>query len=188
MKILIDPKLAVFIRDLSDKQCADLLRCIFEYPNRECDLGLWVYMKKQIEEDAKKYAEKCERMAASRAMKSKQKSILFSGVKEVVEIENINKKNINKGSESSNANLPVENSVENDGNTPDEFFVDENFSFSRVLELKPKFECYLKLYPAPVIERADKTFQKKRKGQWVNMNSILLWLEQENAFYKEKQS
>ena len=89
MKILIDPKLAVFIRDLSDKQCADLLRCIFEYPNRECDLGLWVYMKKQIEEDAKKYAEKCERMAASRAMKSKQKSILFSGVKEVVETENI---------------------------------------------------------------------------------------------------
>ena len=98
------------------------------------------------------------------------------------------KENKNKGSESSNANLPVENSVENDGNTPDEFFVDENFSFSRVVELKPKFECYLKLYPAPVIERADKTFQKKRKGQWVNMNSILLWLEQENEFYKEKQS
>ena len=35
-------------------------------------------MKKQIEEDAKKYAEKCERMAASRAMKSKQ---IFKGDK-----------------------------------------------------------------------------------------------------------
>lgn len=53
MKILIDPKLSVFIQDLTDAQCAELLRCIFCYPDRDCDLGIWKYMKQQIAEDAK---------------------------------------------------------------------------------------------------------------------------------------
>lgn len=192
MKILIDPKLAVFIKDMTDKQCAELLRCIFEYPNRECDLGLWVYMKKQIQEDEKRYKEKCDRMAMNRAMKSQQKSKLkseqISKVRKVVvvEKENKDKENKNKGSESSNANIPVENSVEKGGITSKEFFVGTDFSFEKIIDEEPKFAEYLQTYPAPVIERADKTFQKKRKGQWITIYAVLEWLEQENRFYKEK--
>ena len=45
MKILLDPNIAVLIKDMSDAECAEILRCIFEYPNRDCEIGLWKYIK-----------------------------------------------------------------------------------------------------------------------------------------------
>ena len=81
MKILIDPALAIFIKDFTDKQCAELCRCIFEYPNRDCDLGIWQYMKKQIQADEKKYNDKCERVAQIRKVRQRLKSGVISNMK-----------------------------------------------------------------------------------------------------------
>ena len=64
MKILLDPNIAVLIKDMSDAECAEILRCIFEYPNRDCEIGLWKYIKTQIDRDAQKYKEKCDRALA----------------------------------------------------------------------------------------------------------------------------
>ena len=76
MKILIDPALSVLIKDFSDQQCAELLRCIFEYPNRDSNLGLWQYMKKQIAQDEQKYKEKCSRLNINRMNRTALKSVL----------------------------------------------------------------------------------------------------------------
>lgn len=194
MKILIDPALAVFIKDLSDEQCAELLRCIFDYPNKDCDLGVWEYMKKQIQADEQKYIDKCQRVAYMRQRRQKIRASLKSNIKSnlksefispVEEEEKGNKTKINiiKGSERGNAPKTVENSV----NNLLEFFVDENFKFENVVERNKKFQDYLDLFPASVIERAELTLKKKRKGQWVTMLQILDWLEKQRIFYNINQ-
>ena len=81
MKILIDPTLAVLIKDFSDAQCAELLRCIFEYPNRKSDLGVWQYMKRQIEKDERKYREKCVRLNLNKVERNELKSDMISELK-----------------------------------------------------------------------------------------------------------
>ncbi len=83
MKILIDPNMAILIKDMPDTECAELLHCIFEYPNRDSNLIVWKYIKIQIDRDAQKYREKCERLAAVRprspksALKSEQESAVI---------------------------------------------------------------------------------------------------------------
>lgn len=197
MKILIDPALSVLIKDFTDAQCAELLRCIFEYPNRDCDLGVWQYLKSQIKADEQKYIEKCQRVAYMRQrrqeiktgvisdIKSEIKSNVISPVEEVEEKKNKNIIKINefKRSERRNAPTAVENSVEN----VLEFFIDENFSFEKVIERNPKFKDYLALFPASVIENAEQTFKKKRKGQWANIKHILEWIEKQQMFYRNNQ-
>lgn len=197
MKILIDPALSVLIKDFTDAQCAELLRCIFEYPNRDCDLGVWQYLKSQIKADEQKYIEKCQRVAYMRQrrqeiktgvisdIKSEIKSNVISPVEEVEEKKNKNIIKINefKRSERRNAPTGVENSVEN----VLEFFIDENFSFEKVIERNPKFKDYLALFPASVIENAEQSFKKKRKGQWANIKHILEWIEKQQMFYRNNQ-
>ena len=81
MKILIDPALSVLIKDFTDAQCAELLRCIFEYPNRDCDLGVWQYLKKQIKADEQKYIDKCQRVAYMRQRRQTMRTGLISNIK-----------------------------------------------------------------------------------------------------------
>ena len=186
MKILIDPALAVLVKDFSDAQCAELLRCIFEYPNRDSDLGVWQYMKKQIEKDEQKYKEKCLRLSINRGERTNLKSALKSQEISSVEEEKENNININKnikGSERSNAENIVENSVENVST----FLINGSFSFDLVIQVQPKFKDYLALFPASVIETAEITLKRKRRGQRVNMIQILDWIEKQHAFYKNNQ-
>ena len=200
MKILIDPALAVFIKDFSDEQCAELLRCIFEYPNRDCKLGIWEYMKKQIQADEQKYIDKCQRVAEMRKRRAHMKSgmitkmeselkpnmnsKMISPVEEEDKENKIkNKENEIKGSERRNARQPVENSVEN----LLEFFIDDKFNFAQVVARNGKFRDYLALFPASVVERAERTFKVKRKGQWANLRQILEWIEKQNVFYNTNQ-
>ena len=186
MKILIDPALAVLVKDFSDAQCAELLRCIFEYPNRDSDLGVWQYMKKQIEKDEQKYKEKCLRLSINRGERANLKSALKSQEISSAEEEKENNININKnikGSERSNAENAVENSVENVST----FLINGSFSFGLVSQAQPKFRDYLALFPASVIETAETTMKRKRRGQKVNMIQILDWIEKQYAFYKNNQ-
>jgi hypothetical protein len=182
MKILIDPTLAVLAKDLSTEDKAELLMCILEYPARDCELGLWKYMRQQIDLDAQKYREKCDRAAAIRQRKSELKSDpnldLFSSVKEE-DKENINKENVSvKERESSNALTGVENPVDN-------FRVSENFSFYEIGRQNPKFAKYLALYLPAVVERANKTIIQKWMGKQITMSQILNWLDIENGYYKQ---
>lgn len=189
MKILIDPALSVLIKDFTDVQCAELLRCIFEYPNRDCNLGVWQYLKKQIQADEQKYKDKCKRVAEVRKKRQNLRSGMISHMKSSVEEvedeenKNINKINVIKRSERRNAPEPVENSVENIV----EFFIDENFSFEKVTEQNRKFPEYLALFPVSVIENAETSFRKKRMGQWANIRQIIEWIEKQNLFYKNNQ-
>lgn len=187
MKILLDPTLAILAQDLSTEDKAELLMCILEYPNRDCNLGLWKYIKQQIDIDAQKYKEKCERAAAIRLRKSELKSSLKSDLETdaistdkeevVINKQNIIKNNC-KSSVSSNASKPVENYVEN-------YLISQQFSFHGIAKQNEKFNNYLKLYSPAVVERAEKTLIKKRNGQLLDMAQIVEWLEQENLFYKQ---
>lgn len=187
MKILIDPMLAVLARDLPSEDKAELLMCILEYPTRDCELGLWKYMKKQIDIDAQKYREKCERIAASRQKKSDLKSILksemesdlFSAVSKEESKNNIYKENGNSNeSVRSNAGGSVENPVDN-------FFISPDFSIDRLCQQNQKLSNYLATYLPAVLERAQKTLIKKRQGQWLNLSEILDWIQQESIFYNK---
>lgn len=186
MKILIDPMLALLAKDISTEDKAELLMCILEYPNRDCDLGLWKYVKQQIDVDAHKYREKCERMAENAksrwSVKSNTKSDMTSDMKSQVIEEaskaNTIKENSNcKESVSSNCAGAVENPVNN-------FLISNNFSFQIISKQNPKFANYLALYMPSVVERAQKTLIQKRIGQCLTLAQILDWLEQENQFYK----
>lgn len=186
MKILLDPNIAVLIKDMSDAECAEILRCIFEYPNRDCEIGLWKYIKTQIDRDAKKYKDKCDRAAHARDtqtlkldLKSGLKSDLISGV-EKSSIENNNEKyiDIEKERESSNANLPVEKPVEN-------FLINDFFSFQEIGKKIPAFTNYLKQFLPTVVNRAERTLKQKRTSQHLTMMQIIEWIEQERIFYQQ---
>ena len=186
MKILIDPMLAILAKDLSIEDKAELLMCILQYPNRDCALGLWKYIRQQIDADAQRYKEKCERMAENAknrwSMKSNMKSNPKSDTTSLV-IEEVIKENKIKNNEkvsvSSNELLSVDKYVDN-------FLISTEFSFNEVLKIKPKFANYLSLFPQSVVERAEKTIIQKRFGQTLSIVQILEWLEQENQFYKMK--
>lgn len=187
MKILIDPMLAVLARDLPTEDKAELLMCILEYPTRDCDLGLWKYMKKQIDIDAQKYREKCERIAASRqkksdlksTLKSEMESDLFSSVSKGESKNNIYKENGNSNeSVRSNVGGSVENPVDN-------FFISPDFSIDDLCLKIPKLSAYLTTFLPTVVERAQKTLIKKRGGQWLSLSEILDWIQQESVFYKQ---
>jgi hypothetical protein len=197
MKILIDPMLAILAKDLSTEDKAELLMCILEYPSRDCSLGLWKYVKQQIDIDAQKYKEKCDRAAAGRqsraALKSTLKSDmkselktgeldLFSTLKSAVKKGNVSKDNIIKSnckvSVSSNAEDFVKNSGEN-------YLISNIFSFADISRDNQKLKDFLSLYIPAVIERAQKTIIQKRFGQTLTLMQILEWLEQENQFYKQ---
>ena len=181
MKILIDPMLAILAKDLPDNDKAEILMCILEYPARDCDLSLWRYMRQQIDRDAQKYREKCDRMSENGRKRWASKSDTINSKSEVIE-EKIDKQNINKNNcnESERRNvLPiVENSV-------DRFQITDTFSFSEIGRLHPSFANYIKLYLPPIVTRAEKTLKQKRIGQWVNFEQIIEWVEQERIFYTQ---
>jgi len=193
MKILLDPNVAILIKDLSDADCAEILRCIFEYPNRDCEIGLWKYIKTQIDRDARKYKDKCDRVAQARdnhalksSMKSGMKSDMISGVK-ISSIENNNEKHIviEKEKDSSNAQLPVENSVENSEPIVENFLIDDSFSFQSLCKAVPAFKQYFAWYLPAIINRAERTLKQKRHGQFLTRKQIVEWIEQERTFYEQ---
>lgn len=186
MKILIDPNMAILIKDLPESECAELLHCIFEYPDRDSDLIVWKYMKSQIDRDAQKYREKCERLAAVRPRS--QKSVLKSEQKSTViesSMDNIKQNIIEKDIESSNSKNFVENSVENFRPDVDIFRINDCFSFEALANVIPAFKKYTDLFPVAVIDRAERTLRQKRAGQQLTMKQILMWIEQESAFYQQ---
>lgn len=189
MKILLDPNIAVLIKDMSDSECAEILRCIFEYPNRDCEIGVWKYIKTQIDRDAQKYKDKCNRVAQAREthiMKSDMKSNMISGVKKSSK-ENNNEKDIDieKDIDSSNAFLPVENSVENLNKQVEKFLITEYFSFQSMAKIIPAFAIYAESFIPAVLNRAERTIKQKRQGQRLTMRQIADWIEQENNFYQQ---
>ena len=196
MKILLDPNIAVLIKDMSDAECAEILRCIFEYPNRDCEIGLWKYIKTQIDRDAQKYKEKCDRALAlvekrkETDTKSSTKSSSISCMKSSVIVSSKEKdidKNIDieKEKDSSNANLPVENSVENVDKPVENFFISEYFSFQQLAEKIPAFKNYIQDFIPAIVIRAERTLKQKRKGQLLTMRHIVEWIEQEKTFYQQ---
>ncbi len=177
MKILIDPELSLLVEELSDKECAEILRCILQYPNRDSDLPLWRYIRAKIDRDAKKYKEKCDRIAACREKRFALKSKVID-----IDKEKENKmiiKEIDKDSESSNAFATVEKSVES-------FLINEKFCFETLKQIRPAFQEYLATFPGYVISRAERTLRDKRFGQVMNAEQIMLWIEKEHGFYKKK--
>lgn len=185
MKILLDPNVAILIRDMSDAECAEILRCIFEYPNRDCEIGVWKYIKTQIDRDAQKYKDKCNRVAQARQTHI-MKSDMISGVKKSSK-ENNNEKDIDieKDIDSSNAFLPVENSVENLNKQVEKFLITEYFSFQGMAQVIPKFANYIESFIPSVLNRAERTIKQKRQGQRLTMQQITEWIEQENCFYQQ---
>jgi len=193
MKILLDPNIAVLIKDMSDAECAEILRCIFEYPNRDCKIGLWKYIKTQIDRDAQKYKEKCDRATHARetqALKSDLKLGVKSDLISVVKKSSIEKYNdkdidIEKDKESSMSILGVENSVENPNNSVENFLIDESFSFQSLCKAVPAFKNYFALYLPTIINRAERTLKQKRNGQFLTRKQIFDWVEQERSFYQQ---
>lgn len=196
MKILLDPNVAILIRDMSDAECAEILRCIFEYPNRDCEIGLWKYIKAQIDRDAQKYKDKCDRALALLEKRkgsdtiSCTKSSMKSCTKSSVIVSSIEKNNnkdidIEKDIDSSNAFLPVENSVENLNKHVEKFLITEYFSFQGMAQVIPKFANYIESFIPSVLNRAERTIKQKRQGQRLTMQQITEWIEQENCFYQQ---
>ena len=193
MKILLDPNIAVLIKDMSDAECAEILRCIFEYPSRDCEIGLWKYIKTQIDRDAKKYKDKCDRAAHARDtqtlkldLKSGLKSDLKLGVKKS-SIENDNDKDIDieKEKDSSIAVRNVENSVKPVENHVENFLINEYFSLQSIAQVFPDFAIRIKPLLPAIVNRAERTLKQKRQGQRLTMNQILEWIEQERTFYQQ---
>ena len=192
MKILLDPNIAVLIKDMSDAECAEILRCIFEYPNRDCEIGLWKYIKTQIDRDAKKYKEKCDRALAlvEKRKETDTKSSSISCMKSSVIVsskEKDNDKNIDieKEKDSSIAARNVENSVKLVENHVENFLINEYFSLQSIAQVFPDFAiCIKPLLPA-IVTRAERTLKQKRQGQRLTMKQILEWVEQERVFYQQ---
>lgn len=196
MKILLDPNIAVLIKDMSDAECAEILRCIFEYPNRDCEIGLWKYIKTQIDRDAQKYKEKCDRALAlvekrkETDTKSSTKSSTISCMKSSVIVSSKEKdidKNIDieKEKDSSIAARNVENSVKAVENHVENFLINEYFSLQSIAQVFPDFAiCIKPLLPA-IVTRAERTLKQKRQGQRLTMKQILEWVEQERVFYQQ---
>ena len=192
MKILLDPNIAVLIKDMSDAECAEILRCIFEYPNRDCEIGLWKYIKTQIDRDAKKYKEKCDRALAlvEKRKESDTKSSTKSYTKSSVIVSSKEKDNekdidIEKEKDSSIAAVIVENNVNPVENHVENFLINEYFSLQSIAQVFPDFAiCIKPLLPA-IVNRAERTLKQKRQGQRLTMKQILEWIEQERAFYQQ---
>ena len=196
MKILLDPNIAVLIKDMSDAECAEILRCIFEYPNRDCEIGLWKYIKTQIDRDAQKYKEKCDRALAlvekrkETDTKSSTKSSSISCMKSSVIVSSKEKdidKNIDieKEKDISIAARNVENSVKLVENHVENFLINEYFSLQSIAQVFPDFAiCIKPLLPA-IVTRAERTLKQKRQGQRLTMKQILEWVEQERVFYQQ---
>ncbi len=196
MKILLDPNIAVLIKDMSDAECAEILRCIFEYPNRDCEIGLWKYIKTQIDRDAQKYKEKCDRALAlvekrkETDTKSSTKSSSISCMKSSVIVSSKEKdidKNIDieKEKDSSISARNVENSVKLVENHVENFLINEYFSLQSIAQVFPDFAiCIKPLLPA-IVTRAERTLKQKRQGQRLTMKQILEWVEQERVFYQQ---
>lgn len=177
MKILIDPKLNVLIEQLSDKECAELLRCIFGYPKKDCKLPLWKYLKQQIDADCQKYKEKCDRMLAIRYQKPRKNIVEKS---QAIEKENKIKIKENVIKEKERKDNAISNGVKTV-----EIIVEENFTFSQLEQIQPGFTKFLTCYPPTVIENAEKTMIKKHLGHKMSMKQLLEWLEQEDTFYNQ---
>jgi hypothetical protein len=184
MKILIDPMLAILANDLSVNDKAELLMCILEYPHRDCSLGLWKYVKQQIDADAQKYREKCERMAENAksrwSMKSNPKSDMTSGVIQGKEEKENVIKNYCKEKVGGNAHKNVENSV-------DKFFISEQFSFNAICKFHPAFANFISCYPEIVIERAQRAIIQNCKNQSLTLGTITKWIISKNDFYIKDQ-
>ena len=69
MKMLLDPDWIDLVDELSPEDCRKLLLAIFDYPNRECDVPIWKFIKKQLDKDAVKYHAKCARLLENRQIR-----------------------------------------------------------------------------------------------------------------------
>jgi hypothetical protein len=181
MKILIDPMLVLLAKEISTAEKAELLMCILEYPNRDCDLGLWKYVKQQIDADMEKYREKCKRMAENGRRRWESKSYPINSKSEVIVSssgkENEIKNNCNE-SVSSNAAAFVDNSV-------DKYLISNTFSFEWLGKQKPRFTNYLMCYQPAVIERAERTLKEKCAGQRLTIGTIARWIQKESEFFNQ---
>ncbi len=81
MRVLVETEMAGLVAALSAEEKAEILMCLFEYPDRKYDHQLWLYMKKQIDRDQTAYQNRCKGLSVSRKNRwAKQSEQIENGI------------------------------------------------------------------------------------------------------------
>jgi hypothetical protein len=193
MKVLIDPDWLPLVEDLSDADCRALLMAMFGYPGQECDLGIWKFIKKQLDKDAAKYNAKCERLLENRMISglknAKSESITdFSELKSGA-IAN-SKEQVHNNTNQSNSNGARADAVVKNlagafnPNASAKFTIDNNFSLAEIIRRNPAWIEEFRQYSPEHLEAAEKSLKSKMHGERKTITQILGWVKVEGSYGK----
>lgn len=200
MKILIDPDWADLAQDLSCEEKAELLMCILQYPIRDYDLGLWRYIRRQLDKDAKKYHEKCTRLAENStnrwSSKSEPKSDTISDTISKLKpqassdsdsISNtfIKKEKVKKEKAVAVGSLLKQFSKNHRMDSEARFEITYDFSFEEIINRGTMYSQIFAEYSPEVLQKAQDSLVKKRYGQKLTLQQLTSWIEQAKAYYEQ---
>lgn len=202
MKVLIDPDWADLAQDLSVEEKAELLMCMLEYPRRDCALGLWRFIRRQLDKDAKKYHEKCARIAENSnnrwPVKSDTKSETISDMKS----DTTSQASLDSDSDSTSNTFIEKEKVKKEKavavnsllqqfnkshrmDGPVIFEITYDFSFEEIVRRNSIYSQTFSPFLPGVLKKAQDSLIKKRYGQKLTLQQLISWIEQAQKYYDQ---
>lgn len=199
MRILLDPDWKGIFNDLSPEKQLVLFWCILDYPNRDCDIGAWDFIKKQIDRDHSSYQNRCRGAGVARQSKLnnsqseliKKQSSLIAG-ESAHGVAGDQSANINNNNNPNfNSNNMVEKLIKNlsDGfniNNEPKYEINHDFSFHELVKRNPALAQILSCYTDDVLIKAQRAIVAKCLGKKMPLTAIMTWVNNQHEYAKGK--
>lgn len=191
MKRLLDPKLSLLVASLSAEDCKELFLAILEYPDRECSVPIWPFVKVLLDEDEVKYKDKCRRLAENR-MKSR---VSNTNQDDITMISDATAKQESKVQiqdntiEQSNTmrRMAADNLIKNFSNAFSpyrmcKFTIDKEFSLAEIIKRNPSLAQEFSKFSSEHLAAAQESLKRKCFGERKTITQLLGWINQEGKF------
>lgn len=193
MRVLVDTELAGMFSVLSVDDKAEIAMCMFNYPDRDCDLPMWQYIKKQIERDQTAYQNRCRGLSDARRNRwakqseqiENQSDDFAAAPSDAMCNNNPNINHNDNGNNKARADALIHGFAGSfNPNADKKYDISHDFSFIELLRREPHLAQILSDYPEIVLIRAGRALADKCAGKRLTFAAIMKWVEEQNKHHK----
>ncbi|MDR0967331.1 MAG: hypothetical protein LBL75_00660 [Rickettsiales bacterium] len=183
MRVLLETDLIDIIAPLSDAEKLQIFDCLLHYPDKDCDVGAWRFMRKQIDRDQAAYQNRKKGLSVARANRwakqSEQIGSQSDDLTPAIAVSNSNSINNNNGS--NNVSALIKKLANNFSPDKDKKYeIAHDFSFAELLRRDASLAQILSMYSEPVLLKTERALREKCMGKQFTFAAIIKWVEEQS--------
>lgn len=191
MRVLLETDWKDILSVLSDAEKLQIFNCLLGYPDADCEIGIWKYLKKQIERDRSAYQNRCRGLSDARKNRwAKQSEQIENASDNLTATQSdavTNSETISnpKPNGSNDVGALIRNFAGNfNPNNERKYEIHHDFSFAELMRRDPGLAEILSSYPETVLIKAERALIEKCPGKRLPFASIMKWVDEQNKHYQ----